>query len=63
MSSICNIFADAATLAALLQVVTDEQSNDGNAGARARVSWLLPLAVKLADQLAADVEAHCERGA
>jgi hypothetical protein len=63
MTGANTILADAATLHALLNVVSREQPDLADIQAQARVTWLLHLAVTLADQLAADVEAHCERGA
>ena len=46
------IVADAATLHALLQVVVSEQICLGDMEAQNRVTWLLHLAVELAERLA-----------
>ena len=46
------IVADAATLHALLQVVVADQIHLADIEAQNRVTWLLHLAVELADRLA-----------
>ncbi len=49
----CNtIVADAATLRALLHVIANEQPNLADIQAQSRTTWLLHLAVMLAEKVA-----------
>lgn len=52
MSTHNTIVADAATLAALLHVVAHEQPDLADIEAQNRVTWLLHLAVTLAEKVA-----------
>jgi hypothetical protein len=52
MTTANTIVADAATLHALLQVIAGEQINLADIEAQARTTWLLHLAVTLADKVA-----------
>jgi hypothetical protein len=52
MTTTSNIVADAATLHALLHVVAHEQPNLADIQAQNRVTWLLHLAVTLAEKVA-----------
>jgi hypothetical protein len=52
MTTVNTIVADAATLHALLQVVVADQIHLADIEAQNRVTWLLHLAVTLADKVA-----------
>jgi hypothetical protein len=56
MAAVNTIVADAATLHALLQVVASEQVHLADIEAQNRVTWLLHLAVTLADKVALAVD-------
>ncbi|MBK7275624.1 MAG: hypothetical protein IPI51_06790 [Betaproteobacteria bacterium] len=56
MAAVNTIVADAATLHALLQVVVSEQVHLADIEAQNRVTWLLHLAVTLADKVALAVD-------
>jgi hypothetical protein len=56
MTTTTNIVADAAALHALLQVVVSEQIHLADIEAQNRVTWLLHLAVTLADKVATAVD-------
>ena len=52
MTTTTNIVPDAATLHALLHVVANDQPNLADTQAQNRVTWLLHLAVSLAEKVA-----------
>lgn len=56
MTATNTIGADAATLHALLHVVANEQPNLADIQAQNRVTWLLHLAVTLAEKVAIGVD-------